>query len=129
MVYDPATNLWTAKASLPTPRHDPAGGAAGGKFFMITTQWRLVFFRQSRRTRRSTIDYLRSRHWRRVGLSPVIGFTTLGVGSGPGVGAASGAMAGFGAGGPNEVTPKLGQNGHEMATKMATDRVAAVAIF
>jgi N-acetylneuraminic acid mutarotase len=34
-VYDPTTNTWSTKASLPSPRDAAAGAAAGGHFFVI----------------------------------------------------------------------------------------------
>jgi len=35
-VYDPATNAWHFRASMPTPRWDAAGAAAGELFFVIS---------------------------------------------------------------------------------------------
>lgn len=35
-VYDPATNTWHFRASMPTPRWDAAGAAGGGRFFVIS---------------------------------------------------------------------------------------------
>jgi N-acetylneuraminic acid mutarotase len=35
LVYDPATDRWTTKAPMPTPRAYAAGAAASGKFFVL----------------------------------------------------------------------------------------------
>ncbi len=34
-VYDPATNTWATKASMPTARFDAAGDGGGGLLFVI----------------------------------------------------------------------------------------------
>jgi N-acetylneuraminic acid mutarotase len=34
-VYDVATNTWTTKRAMPTARNHPAGGAVGGKLYVI----------------------------------------------------------------------------------------------
>jgi hypothetical protein len=34
-MYDPISNTWSAKASMPTARNWAAGAAAGGRFFVM----------------------------------------------------------------------------------------------